>query len=154
MESVKNDNEIFDEALSKLFYYLKSHQTWKSITDKANVDIDRTSLTILHIILKSKKSLRVNDIARILEIEAPSVSRKVGRLEETHLIKRIINEEDKRSAYFKVTKKAEEIDKKMRTCRQNISMSILKNWNDKDRKSLVNLFNKFVEDLINNQKGI
>lgn len=153
MVVVKNEIEVFDDALSKLFYYLKSYQTWKNITDKANIEIDRTSLTILHIISKSKKSLRVNDIAKILEIEAPSVSRNVKKLEDSKLVKRIVNEEDKRSAYFIVTKKAQEIDKKMRLCRQNISMNILSNWNPQERAKLVSLFNTFVEELINNQKG-
>ncbi len=153
MDSVKKEIEVFDDALSKLFYYLKSHQTWKSITDKANIEIDRTSLTILHIISKSKKSLRVNDIARILEIEAPSVSRNVKKLEDSKLVKRIVNEDDKRSAYFIITKKAEEIDKKMRLCRQNISMNILNNWKPQDRAKLVDLLNTFVQELTNNQKG-
>ena len=153
MQSVKNDIEIFDEALSKLFYYLKSYQTWKNITEKANIDIDRTSLTILHIISKSKKSLRINDIAKILEMEAPSVSRNVKKLEDSKLIKRIVNEEDKRSAYFVVTKKAQEVDKRMRSCRQKISTNILNKWKPKDRENLINLFNTFVEELINNQKG-
>ena len=153
MDLVKNDNERFDESLSKLFYYLKSYQTWKNITNTANIDIDRTSLTILHIIAKSKKSLRINDLAKILEIEAPSISRKIKYLEDSRLVERIMNEEDKRSAYFKITSKAVEIDKKMRACRQNLSNNVLKNWNSRDRLNLVKLFDRFVEELIADQKG-
>ena len=153
MDLVKNDNERFDESLSKLFYYLKSYQTWKNITNTANIDIDRTSLMILHIIAKSKKSLRINDLAKILEIEAPSISRKIKYLEDSRLVERIMNEEDKRSAYFKITSKAVEIDKKMRACRQNLSNNVLKNWNSRDRLNLVKLFDRFVEELIADQKG-
>lgn len=139
-------NEL-DESLGQLFHVLKSHTTWKKIISETNLSLDRPSLGILHVLLQQKSNIRLNDLAKILEIEAPYLSRKTKELEDMGLIKRKHSDNDRREIYLEVTEKASKIVESFSLARKKNISKALKGWSDSDQKSFAILLKKFVNNM-------
>ena len=106
-ESVK----IIEDSLRELFQFLKNRSSWKKINLSAKVNIDLPSLSILHVLLeKYPAKLKLVDIAKCLDVEAPFLSRKTKELETSGYIEKKIDPLDKRVSYLIPTQKARLID--------------------------------------------
>ncbi len=145
--------DILDESLRDLFHFLKSRSSWKKISVNANVDIDRPSMAILHILLKNYPSkLKLMDIASLLEIEAPYLSRKTSELVDQGLIQKIPDSKDKRASYLIPTTKAKQIDKRINKARHELVQNAIASWSPLDAEKFGNYHKKFVKDLIKQNK--
>ncbi len=139
-------NEL-DESLNQLFNVLKSHTTWKKIVLATNLTLDRPSLGILHVLLNQKTNIRLNDLAKILEIEAPYLSRKTKELEDMELIKRHQSDNDRREVYLEPTEKARKVVESFSLERKKNVAEALKNWSTVDQEEFSNLLKRFVKDI-------
>jgi len=148
MEDLQTDLDQLEDALRRLFQYIKRPSTWQSLTSLAGVQIDRPSAHIIHTLVQNQKSpYKLNDLADSLGIEAPSVSRKTQELEALGLIRRLRSSSDRRSVYLEVTDEGREIEKRIRQARRNSSESVLKGWTKSERQQFVSLFDRYIEGL-------
>ena len=145
--------DILDESLRDLFHFLKSRSSWKKISLNANVDIDRPSMAILHILLKnSPEKLKLMDVASLLEIEAPYISRKITELVDQGFIQKSPDPKDKRASYLIPTLQAKQIDNRINKARYELIQNAIASWSPLDAQKFGNYHKKFVNDLIKNNK--
>jgi DNA-binding MarR family transcriptional regulator len=99
--------------------------------------------------VNSKEQKRtVNELAELIGVEAPSISRKVQELELQGLVKKVRSVTDRRAMYIQATAKAVKVDDHIKKARRSMAEKALSDWSDKDRKLLVELMDRYVEDLI------
>lgn len=148
MQSINKDLDQFDQAINQWFQFMKRPSTWSDITTKAGINLNRPGAYILRILLSHPDSqLTITKLAKILGVEAPSVSREISDMEKLGLVKRLHKDKDKRTVYLTVTAKAEKINKQLNTARQSINKSVLEKWSVSDRQTFVKLFYKYVNDV-------
>lgn len=148
MKSIDKDLDQFDNALSQWFLYMKRPSTWADIVSKAKIRINRPGAVILRILLLHKDSLlTITKLANILGIEAPSVSREITELEKMGLVKRTHLEQDKRTVYLSATSEGVKINKHINDARQSITQEILSRWPSAERKTFIELFSKYVNQV-------
>jgi DNA-binding MarR family transcriptional regulator len=145
MRTDLTDNlETFETALRLFLQTMKRPQSWLLITEKAGLDIDRPAATILMVLIaQESKQYRLHDLAEHLNIEAPSVTRKVQQLEKAGLVARNQDSQDKRAYDLQATKSGIEVAMKIRDAQRQITSQVFNNWTKQDRKAFVDLFERF-----------
>jgi DNA-binding MarR family transcriptional regulator len=145
---MKNSIKDIDDALNDLFTYLKSKSTWKKLCLNIDQEISRPGMAILHVILKNKGSkLKLNDLATLLDIEAPFLSRKTKELEESGYIHRFSSPLDRREIYFEATQKAIELEQTFSHHKQDLIMRALAEWSEQDKQQFSQLLKRFLINL-------
>jgi DNA-binding MarR family transcriptional regulator len=95
------------------------------------------------LIAQDSSHYRLHDLAEHLNIEAPSVTRKVQQLEKAGLIARHQDDKDKRAYDVKATKRGLEVAMKIRDAQRQITSQVLNDWTQQERETFVNLFERF-----------
>src|SRR4051812_3756621 len=102
MVGLEQDVEILENAIRTFVQSIKRPQRWARITAATGINLDRPSAIILHkLVTHEPDHIGVQDLARELGIEPPSVTRKTQLLEELGYIKRLPNPKDKRAVSLK-----------------------------------------------------
>ena len=153
MSRFEEDVTTLENALRSFVQTMKRPQQWTRMTAAMGVVIDRSSAFILQtLILHEPKELRVQDLAHILGIESPSITRKTQELESRGYISRRQDPNDKRAVSLHVTGSGRKLAAKLwKAQRQNIS-DVLKHWPAQDRRQFVDLFARFSNDLVDEAK--
>src|SRR4051812_23155419 len=104
MEDLQADLKTLESAMRLFFQTMKRPQRWTDLTVRAGVSIDRPGAMILQVLASSPtERYGVQDLATLLGIEAPSVTRKTQELESSGYIRRVRSAEDKRSVSLELT---------------------------------------------------
>jgi DNA-binding MarR family transcriptional regulator len=146
--TMANDLDTFESALRLFFQTMKRPQAWSLITERAHVEIDRPAATILMILTAAEpQPYRLQDLASQLNIEAPSVTRKVQQLEQEGYVERQQDFKDKRSFTLKPTESGHQIAVKIRNAQREITELAVNSWTAQERTSFVRLFERFSRDI-------
>jgi DNA-binding MarR family transcriptional regulator len=146
--STAEDLDRFEAAVRLFIQTMKRPQSWSLITQKASVDIDRPAATILMLLnAHTGQRCRLHDLAENLNIEAPSVTRKVQQLEQAGFIVRQQDSKDKRAYDLRVTKQGQAVAEKIRSAQRQIMTNALDSWTVDQRTTLVSLFERFSQDI-------
>jgi DNA-binding MarR family transcriptional regulator len=147
MSTLETDVIQIDESLNELFRYLKRPATWSEITTIANIQVDRPSAGIVHVLCKCPNGSKLNDLADKLGVESPTVTRKTQELEKSGLIKRTRSEKDRRSVFLDVTTAGRQLDQKIQRARRKLTEQSLLSWDKQERQEFVSLFNRYITGL-------
>lgn len=146
MNRLETDLEIIEEAMSRFMQAMKRPQAWARITGRAGVQIDRPSAGILHVLMH-QDGCRLNDLASLLNIEAPSVTRKTQELELAGLIRRRRDPQDGRAVDLQLTARGRSLGRKLWDARRAGMHEVLASWPADDRHRFVKLFDRFSQDV-------
>lgn len=148
MENVQADIDKLESAINTFFRTLKRPTTWSDTLVRAKVDIDRPSASILHVLTTHTGTpFRVNDLAEIMGVEAPSITRKTQDLEKAGLVERRPDPNDRRATYVTTTAKGRTVAKRIWQARLDDITKILGGWSPHDRQEFIRLFERFGHDL-------
>jgi DNA-binding MarR family transcriptional regulator len=148
---VITDKEVelqdFENAMRSFFQTLKSPLYWNKVVGQSQIPIDRPSATIIQALAFGElKNSRVLDLAHLLKIEAPSVTRKSQELEKAGLLIRSHDQNDRRITNLLLTALGLEKAKILRNTQRSIIASALDDWSFEDKNILIFLFEKFSKD--------
>lgn len=148
---MKHDSDYLDSIEVGLLALHKStfqHRAWDDVQVRAGVTMDRASAVLLKVVSQTEKSpCRMQDIARTLGIEAPSVTRTVQDLEHTGLIKRQADPDDKRASCVTLTKKGQQQLAKLQDARHERLAQALREWPKAEQKQLGGLLQRLAKDI-------
>ena len=148
MSGLETDIEALDAALQSFFRTMKRPQRWADITSHAGIAVDRPAAAILHtLILAEPKRLRVQDLADLLDIEAPSVTRKTQELEQDGYLWRLPDPADRRAISLHVTTRGRSVSKRLWKAQRDMMTQSLADWSAKDRRQFITLFERFSSEL-------
>ena len=147
MPKLNQDIADLDTAMRSLFKIIKRPQTWTTLTERADLTIDRPSAAILHILIARPSKCRLHDLAERIGVEAPSITRKAQQLELAGLAYREPDEKDGRASSLLITEKGRIVARKLETAQRQILEAALQDWPDADRQQFIQLFQRFSDNL-------
>jgi len=143
-----NDLELIDDSINEFVQAMSRPRAWGQVAARAGVSIDRAGATLLYFLEQPRpESCHLNDIAHILGIEAPSVTRKVQQLERQKLIHRVPDPSDKRAYVLQTTVEGRRVIERLSEAKKALFSDILKDWSLADRHNFAILFNRLSRDM-------
>jgi len=139
-------NEIvgLEDSITAFLRIIKKPSYWEDFQRRAQVDIDRPSGAILHVL--SPTDCNFQSLVNRLGIEAPFVSRKVHELETLGLIERKPSQ-DKRVHILHLTALGQETTLKLTKAKVEILSEVLEGWSDKEIVQLTEMLNRLTTDM-------
>ena len=137
----------FDEALQTVARSITQVRLHERLLQLAGVRLDRAGATLLFKLSAKVDSLRVTDLAEILGVDTPTVTRKVQQLERDGLVVRQTDPDDRRASRIRLTPAGRRTIERVRRARRAWLGQILHDWNDDDLADLADLLTRFAGDL-------
>jgi len=145
MSDLSDDIDELEEAMRLFLQFVKRPQHWARIMSNAGVQLDRPSTIILHSLLE--KPCRVQDLATLLGVESPSITRKTQELEAMGLLKRLPNRQDRRAIDLRITPRGKALVNRIWKAQRLPMNQVLESWPTQDRQKFTSLFLRFSQDL-------
>ncbi len=98
-------------------------------------------------LLKSKDSVKMNDIAKTLKVSLPAATGTVKRLVSLKMVKRHHDASDRRVIHVVLTKKGENTIERVRTARRKVIEKAFGHLSDKERQTYLNILRKVKKGL-------
>jgi DNA-binding MarR family transcriptional regulator len=140
-ERVLHELEAALRAVSKRVYATSTRST-----AARGQHIDRAGYAALAVI-DELGELRLSDLAAILELDLSTVSRQVKQLEETALVRRRSDPDDRRASLLTLTAEGSRVLASVRSARVELLAHALRDWRAADRTGLLQLLQRLTEDL-------
>jgi DNA-binding MarR family transcriptional regulator len=137
----------FNEALQTVARSITQVRLHERLLRLAGVRLDRAGAALLFKLSVKGDSLRVTDLAEILGVDTPTVTRKVQQLERDKMVVRQTDPEDRRVSRIRLTPAGRRTIERVRRARRAWLEQILHDWDDEDLSALADLLGRFAEDL-------
>ncbi len=137
----------FDEALQTVARSITQVRLHERLLRLAGVRLDRAGATLLFKLAAKGDSLRVTDLAEILGVDTPTVTRKVQQLEREGMVVRQTDPDDRRASRIRLTPAGSRTIERVRRARRVWLEQILQGWDDDDLSALADLLSCFAQDL-------
>ncbi len=137
----------FDEALQTVARSITQVRLHERLLRSAGVRLDRAGATLLFKLSAKGDSLRVTDLAEILGVDTPTVTRKVQQLERAGMVVRQTDPDDRRASRIRLTPAGRRTIERVRRARRAWLEQLLQDWDDDDLSVLADLLSRFAGDL-------
>jgi DNA-binding MarR family transcriptional regulator len=137
----------FNEALQTVARSITQVRLHERLLRQAGVRLDRAGAALLFKLSVQGDSLRVTDLAEILGVDTPTVTRKVQQLERDKMVVRQTDPEDRRVSRIGLTPTGRRTIERVRRARRVWLEQLLHDWDDDDLSHLADLLSRFSEDL-------
>lgn len=122
-------------------------RTFEYLKGRSGVAIDRSGAALLRQLMLGGEPIRFRDLADLLGIAAPAVTRTVQRLEEEGLVTRAHDPEDGRAFLLKLSPAGERMIQRFLDARRCWLSEVLKDWPVADRQEFARLLTRFAHDI-------
>jgi DNA-binding MarR family transcriptional regulator len=146
-QSRTSDVDRFQEALQIVARLITQGRLHEQILRSARVRLDRAGAALLHKLAAEGDSLRITDLAEMLGVDAPAVTRKVQQLEREGLIARQSDPTDGRVTRIRLTPAGRRTLGRVMRARRAWLDGLLGDWGNEDLSSLARLFGRFAGEL-------
>lgn len=136
-----------DATLYSLLRALKQTQLRDYLRAQAGVDLDQAGLAALYALHTAESSLRLTELAELLRIDAPAVTRKAQQLERAGLVSRTRDEQDARATRLQLTLEGGQLIGRFLDARRAWIATLLAGWTDAEQAQFVSLLRRFNDDI-------
>ncbi|HWF16747.1 MAG TPA: MarR family transcriptional regulator [Acidimicrobiales bacterium] len=140
----------FDDALQTVARSITQVRLHERLLRLAGVRLDRAGATLLFKLAARGDSLRVTDLAEILGVDTPTVTRKVQQLERDEMVVRQTDPDDRRASRIRLTPAGRRTIERVRKARRAWLEEVLGDWDGGDLSELADLLTHFADDLERN----
>jgi DNA-binding MarR family transcriptional regulator len=133
------------EAVIDLVGLFNQPQRDVILIKEAGISIDRALFPLL-VRIERRGPMGIVELADLAGRDHTTVSRQVTKLESLGLVTRQAGQNDGRVSEVAVTKKGKSMTNALDAARERLAWPILAKWNEKDRKDLIRLIRRFVDD--------
>ena len=137
----------FDEALQAVARSITQVRLHERLLRSAGVRLDRAGASLLFKLSAKADSLRVTDLAELLAVDTPTVTRKVQQLERSGMVVRQTDPDDRRASRIRLTPAGRRTIERVRRARRAWLEQLLQDWDDDDLSVLADLLSCFAGDL-------
>jgi DNA-binding MarR family transcriptional regulator len=109
----------------------------------AGVRIDRAGSSLLFKLHSGGDSLRVTDLAELLGVDTPTVTRKIQQLEREELVSRHPDPDDRRATRIKLTRVGRKTLESVLKARREWFDRLVEDWDDADLAAFASLLGRF-----------
>jgi DNA-binding MarR family transcriptional regulator len=136
-----------ETALHSLAGCLKQARLHELLLDEADIDLDRAGLAVLYVLAAQDGSLRLTDLAELLRIDPPAVTRKAQQLERSGLVNRARDADDGRATRLQLTSRGQRTISQFLAARRAWLIQVLASWPEADRVELARLLRRLAGDM-------
>ncbi len=140
----------FDEVLQTVARSITQVRLHERLLRLAGLRLDRAGATLLYKLFVQGDSLRVTDLAEILGVDTPTVTRKVQQLERDGMVVRQSDPDDRRASRIRLTPAGRRTIERVRRARRAWLEQLFQEWDDDDLSTLADLLCRFAESLERN----
>jgi DNA-binding MarR family transcriptional regulator len=133
-----------ERALTRISHLLSRAKQHDRTIEEAGVAVDRASAPLLRALADAPAPLRLGELADLLAVEAPHVTRQVQRLERAGFVERVPDPDDRRAQRVRIT--ARGAVECIRAVGRRWMSEALAEWSDGDRHRLAALCHRMVDD--------
>ena len=137
----------FDQALQTVARSITQVRLHERLLGLAGLRLDRAGAALLFKLSAKSDSLRVTDLAEMLGVDPPTVTRKVQQLEREGMVVRQTDPDDRRASRIRLTPAGRRTIERVRRARRSWLEQLLHEWDDDDLSALADLLGRFAEDL-------
>jgi DNA-binding MarR family transcriptional regulator len=137
----------FEEALRIVARSIMQVRLHERLLRSAGVRIDRAGAALLDKLAAGGDSLRITDLAEMLGVDAPTVTRKVQQLEKEDLVVRQSDPDDRRASRIRISPAGRRTLERVRRARRAWLDRLVENWDDDDLSTLATLLGRFAGEL-------
>jgi DNA-binding MarR family transcriptional regulator len=134
-----------ESALQVVFRQLKQARLHDYLLRRAGVEVDRAGAALLHAVYDQPDSLRITELAELLHIDAPGVSRKAQQLERAGLLARGPDQADGRAIRLRLAPAGRSTTEAILAVRRAWLEAVLTSWPAADRTELARLLRRFAD---------
>lgn len=129
------------QILGQSMHQVRSHEL---LLQEAGVRLDKAGFALLFKLERHGDSpLRVTDLAELLGVDSPTVTRKVQQLERLGFVTREADAEDGRATRIQLTRAGRDtLERVMKAHRERLARQF-EEWSDKDVKTFAHLLERF-----------
>jgi DNA-binding MarR family transcriptional regulator len=130
--------------LSRAFTLSRPHE---NLLKEAGVRLDRAGSALLFKLRAHGESARVSDLAELLDIDTPAVTRKIQQLERLGYLTSTPDPEDKRAKRISLTKSGEKTIDRIRLAANHRFARLFEGWSEEEISSFTLSLDKFAHAL-------
>jgi DNA-binding MarR family transcriptional regulator len=135
------------QVFARSFNQARSHE---HLLKEAGVRLDRAGAALLYKLhIHGDHSFRVTELAELLGIDAPAVTRKVQQLERLGFVSRDADPEDKRATRIQLTSAGEETLELVLNAHKKRLARLFDDWTQEDLQSFSLSMGRFADALTN-----
>jgi DNA-binding MarR family transcriptional regulator len=150
MEPSSEDLARVAESLSTLSRAFTLARPHEHLLKEAGVRLDRAGSALLFKLSRHRdEPLRVSDLAELLGIDTPSVTRKIQQLERLGYVASVPDPEDKRAKRISLTRSGEKTIERMLAAINKRLARLFNDWTSEELTSFVASLGRFATSLTN-----
>lgn len=129
------------QIMSQSMNQVRAHEI---LLQEAGVRLDKAGVALLFKLhLHEESSLRVTDLAELLGVDPPTVTRKVQQLERLGFVTREADHEDRRATRIHLTAAGRDtLERVLRAHRERLTR-LFEEWNEKDLTTFATMLGRF-----------
>jgi DNA-binding MarR family transcriptional regulator len=109
----------------------------------AGVRLDRAGSALLYKLHVNENALRITELADLLGVDAPTVTRKIQQLERQKLVSRHPDPDDRRATRIKLTRAGTRTLERVIKARRDWFDQLLQDWDEADLALFASLLTRF-----------
>ncbi len=117
------------------------------LLSEAGVRLDRAGSALLSKLYRHGDTLRVTDLADLLGVDAPTVTRKIQQLEKQGLVSRHADPDDRRATRIDLTRAGKQTLERVLAAKRKWFDSLVEGWDDTELESFALLLGRFASAL-------
>jgi DNA-binding MarR family transcriptional regulator len=136
-----------DAALHSLLRSLKQTRLRDYLRAHAGVDLDQADVAALNALYTSAASLRLTELAELLRVDAPAVTRKAQQLERAGLVSRTRDDQDARATRLQLTAEGSQMISRYLAARRTWIAALLADWPGTEQAEFARLLHRFNDEV-------
>jgi DNA-binding MarR family transcriptional regulator len=136
-----------DATLYSLLRALKQPRLRDYLQAQAGVELDQAGLAALYVLHRSESSLRLTELAELLRVDAPAVTRKAQQLERAGLVSRTRDEQDARATRLQLTPEGSQMINDFLDARRAWIATLVADWTQAEQTEFAALLSRFTNDV-------
>lgn len=149
-----DDSFDLENALSRLSQVFTTYRRHERATDHAGLNIDRSGVVLLRALAECETAPRLRELATLIGVEAPAVTRQVQRLERAGLVERVVDPVDRRARRIRLTPAGRDASLAIRAVYCGWIHEAMANWTATDLHVLTVLNHRMVRDFLDHGKAV
>ena len=136
-----------EQGLGKISYLINRVRRHEWIRRSSGIPVDRAAAVILRR-LEESEPLRPSELAALLEVEAPHVTRQVQRLEDLGYVTRIADACDGRAQLIGLTSSGRDAAGRIREASRSALAGALDGWSEDELHDVAELLSRMADDYL------
>jgi DNA-binding MarR family transcriptional regulator len=147
---VDDERAVLGELLpriTRLSEVLSRGRLFEHVLESAGLSLERPAITVLVTLHRAGGPLRVGEIATRMQVAGPHVTRHVQGLERRGLVRRVGDPADQRARLIETTPAGADAAERYLAVLLGWLSDALAGWGPQDRRDLVRLLGRLLDDL-------